>query len=351
MNALIKNKTAEQKEKQPKEKPSTDSLEARQANRHGFAVLYRKELCDCLTSWRMLILFFLLLFVMVVSLNAAIQNMADAISKSNGFNFLKLFTTGSDSIYSFATFMAFLGPLVGIGLGFDSVSNEKSQGTLISLASQPIYRDTIINAKFLAQATCVVITVFAMGGIVCGVGLIRTGLVPEGEEVARILMYLLITAIYICMWLAFSTFLSVVNTHAATSAIIALAIWLCLTLFMNLIATNVANALYPTDGMNAYFNTMKNYNRKEEHYQFKIKDADGGLAETCELISAPSTGRFDRFSSGSPNIPYVYVSGGRTAQFKMTLKGNAKSFSIVAAVGGVATKGKFVIKGIYGKAA
>ena len=97
--------------------------------------------------------------------------------------------------------------------------------------------------------------------------------------------------------------------------------------------------------------TMKNYNRKEEHYQFKIKDADGGLAETCELISAPSTGRFDRFSSGSPNIPYVYVSGGRTAQFKMTLKGNAKSFSIVAAVGGVATKGKFVIKGIYGKAA
>ena len=97
--------------------------------------------------------------------------------------------------------------------------------------------------------------------------------------------------------------------------------------------------------------TMKNCNRKEEHYQFKIKDADGGLVETCELISAPSTGRFDRFSSGSPNIPYVYVSGGRTAQFKMTLKGNAKSFSIVAAVGGVATKGKFVVKGIYGKAA
>ena len=97
--------------------------------------------------------------------------------------------------------------------------------------------------------------------------------------------------------------------------------------------------------------TMKNYNRKEEHYQFKIKDANGGLVETCEVISDSSTGRFDRFSSGSPNIPYVYVSAGRTCQFKMTLKGNAKSFAIVAAVGGVATKGKFVIKGIYGKAA
>ena len=97
--------------------------------------------------------------------------------------------------------------------------------------------------------------------------------------------------------------------------------------------------------------TIKNYNRKEEHYQFKIKDANGGLASTCELISASSTGRFDRFSSSSPNIPYVYVAGGRTAQFKMTLTGNAKSFAIVAAVGGVATQGKFVIKGIYGKAA
>lgn len=246
--------------KKEKEKPSTDSLEAKQANRHGFAVLYFKELGETLTSWRMLILFFLLLFVMVVSLNAAIENMSSAIESSNGFNFLKLFTTGSDSVYSFATFLAFLGPLVGIGLGFDSVSNEKSQGTLISLASQPIYRDTIINAKFLAQATCVVMMVFSLGGFVCGIGLIRTGLIPSGEEVARIVVYLFITALYICMWLAFSTFLSVVTTHAATSAIIALAIWLFLTLFMNLIATNVANAIYPTDGMNAYFNTLNNYN-------------------------------------------------------------------------------------------
>ena len=97
--------------------------------------------------------------------------------------------------------------------------------------------------------------------------------------------------------------------------------------------------------------TMKNCNRKEEYYQFKIKDANGGLATSCEVISDASTGRFDRYSSSNPNIPYVYVAAGRTCQFKMTLGGNAKSFSIVAAVGKTATKGKFIIKGIYGKAA
>ena len=74
---------------------------------------------------------------------------------SSEFLFLKLFTTSGNSIYSFATFIAFLGPLVGITLGFDAINNERSQGTLNRLAAQPIYRDSIINAKFLAGATVI----------------------------------------------------------------------------------------------------------------------------------------------------------------------------------------------------
>lgn len=95
---------------------------------------------------------------------------------------------------------------------------------------------------------------------------------------------------------------------------------------------------------------LKNENPKEEHYQLKIKSTEG-LVESCEVMSDASTGRFERFSGSNPGIPYVYVSAERTCQFRLKLKGDARQFAIVAAVGGKATKGSFILKGIYGKAA
>ena len=111
-----------------------------------------------------------MLLVTTASLIGAVSNLSDAVSESSEFIFLKLFTTSSSSIYSFATFIAFLGPLVGITLGFDSVNNERSQGTLNRLAAQPIYRDSIINAKFLAGASAIAVIVIVLGLYISGAG-------------------------------------------------------------------------------------------------------------------------------------------------------------------------------------
>lgn len=246
----------------------------RTANRTGFSVLYRKELCEYVTSWRVLLLFVLLVLVTAASLNGAISNMSDAVEKSSGYIFLKLFTTNGKSIYSFAVFIAFLGPLMGIAMGFDAIANEKSQGTLIRIAAQPIYRDSIINAKFLAGASVITWILFMLGGVMAGAGILKTGIGPSGEEVARVLVFLVFASVYCCMWLAFSIFLSVVCRHAATAAIVALAIWLFTTMFMSLTASGIANALYPTDGAGAYTNTLSNYqlklglNRLSPYYLF-----------------------------------------------------------------------------------
>ena len=209
-----------------------------------------------------------------VSLSGAIDGLPDVMSTSSDFLFLKLFTTGGSSSYSFAVFIAFLGPLVGIVMGFDAVSNEKSQGTLNRLASQPIYRDSIINAKFLAGATIICLIVFFLGGLMSGVGIVKAGVYPTTEQAMRVVMFLVYTAVYMCLWLAFSIFLSTVCRHTATAAIIALAIWLFLTLFMSLTATWIANAVYPTEGIQGYYNTYNNYslnltlNRISPYYLF-----------------------------------------------------------------------------------
>ena len=202
----------------------------------------------------------LLFFVMIASLNGAVSNLGDAIENATQFKFLKLFTTAGSSIYSFAAFIGFLGPLMGIMLGFDAVNREQADGTLNRLASQPIYRDTIINAKFAAGATVILMTVSAMVGLFTGVGLFRTGLTLEPEAFVRIIVFILFSWIYISVWLSVSIFFSTISRYAATAALGSVAIWLFLTLFMGLVATGLAGFIYPTSGYYGQMNALNNYN-------------------------------------------------------------------------------------------
>ena len=229
-------------------------------------ILYRKELADHFNSMRFLILFCILAVIVVVSINGAISTLYDAAvseesTSSTDYMFLELFTTSGSSVYSLATFVGFLGPLVGIMLGFDAINEEQSQGTLNRLAAQPIYRDTIINAKFLAASTAVAIMIFSLGGLSAAFVIIRTGVVPQSEEIARFIVWLIIAWIYICMWLAIAIFFSVVCRHTATAALACIALWLVLTLFISLIASGVADAVYPVDSdtLQGQRNQLRNY--------------------------------------------------------------------------------------------
>ena len=248
--------------------------EAAESNRRGLRALYRKEFADHLDSKRFFLIFALMLLVTTASLIGAVSNLSDAVSESSEFIFLKLFTTSSSSIYSFATFIAFLGPLVGITLGFDAVNNERSQGTLNRLAAQPIYRDSIINAKFLSGASAIAVIVIVLGLYISGAGLLLIGIPPSIEEVFRIIAFLLLSIVYICVWLALAIIFSVVSKHAATAALICMSIWLFLSLFMSLVASGLANLLFPLDGFEGLTNVMSNYqldlllNRISPYYLF-----------------------------------------------------------------------------------
>ena len=243
-----------------------ENSDAARRNRHGMYILFRKELSDHLHSVRFQILFVMLAAVSFISLYGSIQTLGQAAQQTSDgqtavseYLFLLLFTTSGSSIYSFATFIGFLGPIIGIMLGFDAINEELAQGTLNRLAAQPIYRDTIINAKFLAGAAAVLITIFSIGGLMAGIGLITTGLIPTGEQVARFVIFLLMAVLYISMWMAVAEFFSVVCRHAATAALACIAIWLFLTMFQSLVASGIAGMIYPTSGYAGQMNVLKNY--------------------------------------------------------------------------------------------
>lgn len=228
------------------------------APRSGLGTLLQKELADHLNSNRFFLLFALLAVSCIAGLYGALSELSDA--GESDFLYLTLFTTSGNSVPSVATFLAFLGPLMGIVMGFDAVSRERSQGTLNRLAAQPIYRDAIINGKFLSGLIVICLTIFSLGILVCAAGILSTGVAPKGEEVARLLSFLLLTCVYIAFWLGFSILLSVWCRHAATAALGDIAVWIFLSFFMSMVASSLAASLYPLDGIEGLYNMEANYN-------------------------------------------------------------------------------------------
>ncbi|MCD7736205.1 MAG: ABC transporter permease [Lachnospiraceae bacterium] len=246
---------------------SADGSEGRSSRRvssfTGIYALFRKEMADQLRSRRFLIMLILVGATSIASLYGAVTTLLEAESTSD-YMFLELYTSSGNSIPSFMSFIALLGPIVGLTLGFDAINSERQSNTLNRLVAQPIYRDSIIIGKFLAGTAVIAIVIYSMGVLLGAVGVITTGLKPDGEEVMRIFCFLTFTVIYIAFWLALSILFSVVCRHSATSALMSIAVWIFFSIFMSLLATIIASAVYPID---TYYGQMFN---QVNYYTLKL---------------------------------------------------------------------------------
>ena len=207
--------------------------------------IFRKELADHFSSARFLILFCLITMVGLVityMVGSNLKHDLTGVAKPT-YVFLMLFTSGG-GLFSLADFIAFFGPLIGLIMGFDAINRERNSGTLSKLVSQPIYRDAIINGKFLAGVVTVSIMLASIVLIISGLGLLTVGVIPGAEEVARLLIYLVVSIAYISFWLGLSILLSIYFRSVATSALAAVALWIFFSFFVpfgaNLLAGSVA---------------------------------------------------------------------------------------------------------------
>jgi ABC-2 type transport system permease protein len=212
----------------------------------GIFTIFRKEMEDHFSSIRFLLISALIVMVGVIIasiVGMSIQEESKGMAKPT-FLFLLLFTA-TGKLFSFVQFIGFFGPLIGIFLGFDSINRERVSRTLSKLLSQPIYRDSVINAKFLAGVAIIAIVLVAIVLIISGLGIRLIGVVPGAEEVLRLLIYLITSILYVSFWLGISILFSVAFRSTATSALASLAIWIFFSFFVSLGAGVLADAFAP----------------------------------------------------------------------------------------------------------
>ena len=209
--------------------------------------ILRKELADYFTSIRFVVLFILIFFVSAAGLVGASQGIRGA-NLPEGIVFLGLFTTSGTVIPSLTYLVALLVPIIGIALGFDAINSERTGGTLSRVMSQPVFRDSVINGKFLAGIVTLSVMVATMMFLVAGFGLRMIGVPPTAEEIIRLFLYLFLTIVYGAFWMGLAILFSVVFRRVAASLLFALALWLFFSIFILLVAPAIANAIVPTAG-------------------------------------------------------------------------------------------------------
>ncbi len=215
---------------------------------HGIFTIYFKEMEDHFSSMRFLIITALIVMIGVIiasMVGMGMQEELRGVAKPD-FVFLLLFTS-TGKLFSFVQLIGLLGPLIGIILGFDAINRERTGRTLSKLVAQPIYRDAIINGKFLAGVTMITIVMTSLILIIAGLGIRLVGVVPGVDELWRLLIYLVLSILYISFWLGAAILFSVVFRSTATSALASLAVWILLSFFVGLGGGFIADAIAPVN--------------------------------------------------------------------------------------------------------
>ncbi len=230
----------------PEARAVVTGLEGRSA---GWRIVARKEFADHIASARFFVLLVVLGAAAIVPLyfaSDAIKAVASQVNDTrDAFLALFLVTSQGTPIPNVYNFVGIVAPLLGVAFAFDAINSERTDGTLPRLLSQPIYRDDVVNGKFAAGLAAITMVMLAVVGIIAGFGIFRLGIVPGADEVIRLLAWLVLTVLWVSLWLAFGLLLSVVIRRAATAALVGFGVWLLVAIFGQLIVQLIANVVAP----------------------------------------------------------------------------------------------------------
>jgi ABC-2 type transport system permease protein len=233
----------------------------------GAGIVLAKEAADQLSGTRMVVIEALVFLIALVLAWFSTTAIRESIGQSP-FLFLRLLTMAPDPVpFSFIDTVGLVTPIIAIALGFDAVNAEFNQRTMSRILAQPIYRDALLLGKFLARLLTLAIALLSLWLLVLGVGFLRLGLPPSGEELVRMLGFLVATIAYGGVWLAVAFLFSILFRAPATAALAALGLWLVFSFFWSLIikplvATLIAGPPQDIFGPNlAYIQTSQALDR------------------------------------------------------------------------------------------
>ena len=254
----------------------------------GLTAVFWKELADNFSSKRFIILFLLIYLAGIATIYVAAQNIRSGVTETTEFVFLRLFIVSGENLpFSFPFFLSLFIPIVGIALGFDSINSERVSGNLSRVLSQPVYRDSVVNGKFLAGVFTLAILIVSIVVVVGGLGLRMIGVPPGAEELLRLFAFIFLSIVYGAFWMALAILFSILFKRTATSALASIALWIFLFFFLSMIAKYIADAIIPIDQNS----TIELLTKNDSIFRMISRISPGTLyGETVQVLLMPELG-------------------------------------------------------------
>lgn len=158
--------------------------------------------------------------------NGAPQDQIDSMENSmemmgNNYQMPSMLTI----FYSVMSTLSLVGMALAVAVGFDLISKEKEEGSLKSLLSHPIFRDSVINGKALAAIALLTVAIAATFLLIIAIMLFN-GIVPTGDDLARVLAFSGTTLLYCIVFLGISIMVSTLVKNSTMSILCILGIFL-----------------------------------------------------------------------------------------------------------------------------
>ena len=211
------------------------------ADMRNIGVIAQKEFADQLYSpgFRML----LGIFTLVVLSMSFISGKEGCELFNQGFGFIDV-----------AQVITLFLPVLGLSLGFDSVVREKNSKSLNTLFTHPVFRDNLISGKIIGGIGTLILVVFISVIASIGTLLLITGIDVGLSELNRILVFSLLTFLYLSGFFAFSLLISIVSKSSESSFISGLVVWINLILIFGAIVTAASSIITGESIINLGYN-------------------------------------------------------------------------------------------------
>ncbi len=140
------------------------------------------------------------------------------------------------------TIITIIGAVLGAALGADAINREVETGTAKVLLGHPIYRDEVINGKFLGMGILIVIVNLLVYAMIIAVMLIF-GIPLDGDSLIRGFLGVAVTILYTLTFLSIGVFFSTLFKKPETSMLAAVGLTIFMTVFYGIVASIIASKL------------------------------------------------------------------------------------------------------------
>ena len=203
----------------------------------GIMIIATKEFKDIFHNKTFVIilsLLFLMSMVTVVLGSAQVHQQVDNYQKS--VEFLK--SLGKTDLppmpnlnpiavsKNFVNYIAMIGALMAMILGYNAFSKERKNGTLPLILSRPIFRDQVINGKILGNVSVLLSIMIIIGCSTLAFIIFTSGVSLTATEIVKMILFFCMSLLYLLIFFSLALWLTIKVPKKNNAILLTIIIWL-----------------------------------------------------------------------------------------------------------------------------